>query len=228
MHSDRCCCLNWKCSTRPPEGAFSLTTFFRLSLWTKDSDDTYSCETFFCPAEPLLSSLFLSASRYVRLLPSLEQPDITFFRPTKYFLFLFPPQTASTDEFFCQKLQLRFDLGRISPRHGLLIQVWKYTFWISFYKFGYNLIIFSKENTSRRGGLWVLWYFRLDCWLPFQIDGWVLLTGLGQRTWHCIPSHHILHLLGVIPSWNHVHVSLIVFAVLNQRLSKNNNTLGRI
>lgn len=187
-----------------------------------------SCETFFSPAETLLSSLSLSASRYVRLLPSLEQPDITFFRPTKYFFFLFPPQTASTDEFFCQKLQLRFDLRGISPRQGLLIQVRKYTFRLSFYKFWYNLIIFSEENTSRRGGLRVLWYFRLDCWLPFQIDGWVLLTGLGRGTRHCIPSHQILHLLGVIPSWNHVHVSLIVFDVLNQRLSKNNNTIGRI
>lgn len=108
-----------------------------------------SCETFFSPAEPLLSSLSLSASRYVRLLPSLQQPDITFFSPTKYFLFLFPPQTASTDEFLCQKLQLRFDLRRISPRQGLLIQVRKYTFRLSFYKFGYNLIIFSEENTSR-------------------------------------------------------------------------------
>lgn len=108
-----------------------------------------SCETFFSPAELFLSSLSLSASRYVRLLPSLEQPDITFFRPTKYFLFLFPPQTASTDEFFCQKLQLRFDLRRISPRQGLLIEVRKYTFRLCFYKFGYNLIIFSEENTSR-------------------------------------------------------------------------------
>lgn len=49
-----------------------------------------SCETFFSPAEPLLSSLSLSASRYVRLLPSLVTASYNFLSTDKIFPFSIP------------------------------------------------------------------------------------------------------------------------------------------